>query len=120
MLKKALVMGAVALGLAYNPAAFARDYISIVGSSTVYPFATTVAEHVNATWDDLLDWLTEEPAEDFRGTMRHPGCLKLERLRADVLYEPCRMPAVRIGGLGVAAQHRNGNPRRFHFYVRDV
>jgi phosphate transport system substrate-binding protein len=49
MLKKTLVMGAVALGLAYNPAAFARDYISIVGSSTVYPFATTVAEHFGNT-----------------------------------------------------------------------
>ncbi len=44
MIKKALVMGAVALTLAYNPAVFARDYITIVGSSTVYPFTTTVAE----------------------------------------------------------------------------
>ena len=30
-------------GVAY--AQSARDYISIVGSSTVYPFSTTVAEH---------------------------------------------------------------------------
>jgi phosphate transport system substrate-binding protein len=49
MIKKTLAMGAVALGLAYNPAVFARDYISIVGSSTVYPFATTVAEHFGKT-----------------------------------------------------------------------
>ena len=45
MIKKTLVMSAVAVGLAYTPTAFARDYITIVGSSTVYPFATTVAEH---------------------------------------------------------------------------
>lgn len=44
MIKNTLVMGAVALGLAYNPAVFARDHITIVGSSTVYPFTTTVAE----------------------------------------------------------------------------
>ncbi|MGH8570537.1 MAG: phosphate ABC transporter substrate-binding protein, partial [Gammaproteobacteria bacterium] len=44
MIKNTLAMGAVALGLAYDPAVFARDYITIVGSSTVYPFATTVAE----------------------------------------------------------------------------
>ena len=49
MIKKTLVMGAVVLGLAYNPAVFARDYITIVGSSTVYPFATAVAEQFGKT-----------------------------------------------------------------------
>ncbi len=44
MIQKTLVMGAAALGLVYTADASARDYISIVGSSTVYPFATTVAE----------------------------------------------------------------------------
>jgi phosphate transport system substrate-binding protein len=33
------------LGLGLSTAQAARDYISIVGSSTVYPFATVVAEH---------------------------------------------------------------------------
>jgi phosphate transport system substrate-binding protein len=39
-----LVAAATALGLSGTAAAESRDYISIVGSSTVYPFATTVAE----------------------------------------------------------------------------
>ncbi|MDD5033228.1 MAG: substrate-binding domain-containing protein [Methylococcaceae bacterium] len=45
--KKFAMMGAVALGLSLSGSANAeeaRDYISAVGSSTVYPFATVVAE----------------------------------------------------------------------------
>ncbi len=54
MFKKALLLtGAVAMILAgmIQPAAAgsARDYISIVGSSTVYPFATVVAEQFGKT-----------------------------------------------------------------------
>jgi len=54
MIKKKLAfttaMAAVAVaGLAYAQAA--RDYISIVGSSTVYPFATVVAEQFGKTTD---------------------------------------------------------------------
>jgi phosphate transport system substrate-binding protein len=44
-MKATLVGAAAAVALASAPAtAIARDSISIVGSSTVYPFATTVAE----------------------------------------------------------------------------
>ena len=39
----ALILGATVLAAGSAPA-FARDQISIVGSSTVFPFATTVAE----------------------------------------------------------------------------
>ncbi|MGD9009874.1 MAG: substrate-binding domain-containing protein, partial [Desulfobacteraceae bacterium] len=54
MFKKALVItSAVALLLAgttgFAGAGAARDYISIVGSSTVYPFATVVAEQFGKT-----------------------------------------------------------------------
>jgi phosphate transport system substrate-binding protein len=52
-MKKALVLIAAAMFalMASNPAdaASARDYISIVGSSTVYPFATVVAEKFGKT-----------------------------------------------------------------------
>lgn len=41
---KKLLTIAVALGIAIAPAYAARDQIRIVGSSTVYPFTTTVAE----------------------------------------------------------------------------
>lgn len=54
MIKKALLLtGAVAMVLAgmtgIAGAESARDYISIVGSSTVYPFATVVAEQFGKT-----------------------------------------------------------------------
>ena len=48
-MKRALVLAAVAAALAGQ--AQARDYISIVGSSTVYPFATVVAEQFGKTTD---------------------------------------------------------------------
>ncbi len=39
-----LVFGLISLGLGNGFASSSRDYISVVGSSTVYPFATVVAE----------------------------------------------------------------------------
>lgn len=48
--KTAAIGLGVALGVASSQVAFAsRDYISIVGSSTVYPFATVVAERFGKT-----------------------------------------------------------------------
>jgi phosphate transport system substrate-binding protein len=45
-MKKTVVAATVtAFAASFVTQALARDYISIVGSSTVYPFATTVAEH---------------------------------------------------------------------------
>ncbi len=51
MLKKTLALAAMSATLAYGSAqaAAARDYVSIVGSSTVYPFATVVAEQFGKT-----------------------------------------------------------------------
>ena len=51
MLKKTLVLAALSAAIVSGTAqaAAARDYISIVGSSTVYPFATVVAEHLAKT-----------------------------------------------------------------------
>jgi len=46
--KSILVAGALTLAMT-APAMAARDYISIVGSSTVYPFATVVAEQFGKT-----------------------------------------------------------------------
>ncbi len=49
-MKVASILAAGALTLALTaPAMAARDYISIVGSSTVYPFATVVAEQFGKT-----------------------------------------------------------------------
>ena len=41
---KKIIVSLLALSFAVTSSASARDYISIVGSSTVYPFATLVAE----------------------------------------------------------------------------
>ncbi len=53
MRKKTIITAAIAtLAMAFSvnaQAASGRDYISIVGSSTVYPFATTVAEKFGKT-----------------------------------------------------------------------
>jgi len=42
---KKYLIAAIALSFAIAPAVAARDAIRIVGSSTVYPFTTTVAEN---------------------------------------------------------------------------
>lgn len=49
--KKTLVLATVSVALIFgvSQAAAVRDYISIVGSSTVYPFATVVAEQFGKT-----------------------------------------------------------------------
>jgi phosphate transport system substrate-binding protein len=51
MFKKTLVLAALSVAVVSGAAhaAAARDYISIVGSSTVYPFATVVAEQFGKT-----------------------------------------------------------------------
>lgn len=53
MLKKGIIFAAASLfavsAVSTVQAAAGRDYISIVGSSTVYPFATTVAEQFGKT-----------------------------------------------------------------------
>ncbi len=44
MTKRITLASSLLISLSLSAPAFARDYISIVGSSTVYPFATVVAE----------------------------------------------------------------------------
>ena len=41
---KKIILSISAIIIAFSSTVTARDYISIVGSSTVYPFATLVAE----------------------------------------------------------------------------
>lgn len=48
-MKKLTTVAVTAAALTLSVSAFARDNISIVGSSTVYPFATTVAEKFGKT-----------------------------------------------------------------------
>ncbi len=54
---KRLLLAASLLALAATPS-FARDQIRIVGSSTVYPFATVVAEAF-AKSNGMIEFVTE-------------------------------------------------------------
>jgi phosphate transport system substrate-binding protein len=49
--KVTLISAAIAVTATVSTTAMARDYIEIVGSSTVYPFATVVAENFSKTTD---------------------------------------------------------------------
>ncbi len=51
MNKSALLVGSAVLASSFSTAVLARDGISVVGSSTVYPFATVVAERFGKTTD---------------------------------------------------------------------
>lgn len=51
MNKSALIISSTLLATAFSANVLARDSISIVGSSTVYPFATVVAERFGKTTD---------------------------------------------------------------------
>ncbi|MEA3275226.1 MAG: PstS family phosphate ABC transporter substrate-binding protein [Pseudomonadota bacterium] len=48
-MNKTLVAAVTALAASFATQAVARDYITVVGSSTVFPFATTVAENFGRT-----------------------------------------------------------------------
>ena len=48
-MKKTLLAATMAAAVLQAPAALARDTISVVGSSTVYPFTTVVAERFGKT-----------------------------------------------------------------------
>lgn len=51
MNKSLFLAGSAVLAAAFSSSALARDSISVVGSSTVYPFATVVAERFGKTTD---------------------------------------------------------------------
>jgi len=51
MNRSSLLIGTAVLATTFSTGVFARDSISIVGSSTVYPFATVVAERFGRTTD---------------------------------------------------------------------
>ena len=46
---KKTILSAILIAFGFSGSAFARDQIQIVGSSTVYPFATVVAERFGKT-----------------------------------------------------------------------
>jgi len=131
MTNKTLVLGTVALGLAYNPAALARDYITIVGSSTVYPFATAVAEQFGQTSG------FKTPKIESTGTgggmklfcggvgVDHPDIVNASRRIKDSEVKTCEQNGVKdilevmIGYDGIIIANSKSSPK-YQLSVKDV
>ena len=132
MIKKTLVAGAALLGLAYNPTALAaRDYITIVGSSTVYPFATTVAEQFGKTGS------FKTPKIESTGTgggmklfcagvgVDHPDIANASRRIKDSEVKGCEQNGVKdilevkIGYDGIAIANSKASPQ-YKLSVKDL
>ena len=124
MIHKALV-GIIAAGVLAAGAAHAqsvRDQIRIVGSSTVYPFATTVAERFGKTT------LFKSPVVESTGSggglklfcagvgMAHPDIANSSRRIKKSEVEACRkngvadIVEVKIGYDGIVLAHAKGTP----------
>ncbi len=113
------------------PAQAARDHISIVGSSTVYPFATVVAERFGKTSD------FKTPKVESTGSggglklfcagvgVRHPDITNASRRIKKSEYEKCRkngvdeIVEVKIGYDGIAIANSKKLPR-FSLTLRDL
>ncbi len=129
--QKTLVIGAVALGLAHSAGAFARDYINIVGSSTVYPFATTVAEHFGKSAG------FKTPKIESTGTgggiklfcagvgIQHPDIANASRRIKDSEVKACEEKGVKdilevkIGYDGIAIANSKASPQ-YQMTVKDL
>lgn len=133
MVKRALFLGAV---LAASSAGFptvssARDYISVVGSSTVYPFATVVAERFGKSTG------MKTPKVESTGTgggmklfcagvgTGHPDIANASRRMKDSEFESCKKNGVaevveiKIGYDGIAIANSKKAPR-FDLALKDV
>ncbi|MGH8612413.1 MAG: PstS family phosphate ABC transporter substrate-binding protein [Gammaproteobacteria bacterium] len=121
-LKLGLVLAVVGTGYS-TVAQAARDYISIVGSSTVYPFTTVVAEHFGKATG------LKTPKVEATGTgggmklfcagvgVEHPDITNASRRMKDSEFELCRkngvtdIVEVKIGYDGIAIANSKQSPQ---------
>jgi phosphate transport system substrate-binding protein len=102
MVRKMMLSTAMAVTImGYASAALARDYISIVGSSTVYPFATVVAEQFGKTTN------FKTPKIESTGTgggmklfcqgvgVKHPDISNASRRIKESEFETCQQNGVK-------------------------
>lgn len=134
MVRKALILGAAALAAAVAGPVIAqagRDYVSIVGSSTVYPFATVVAEQFGKTTH------YKTPKIESTGSggglklfcagvgVQHPDITNASRRIKKSEIETCRKNGVRdivevkIGYDGIAVANSK-RAQRFDLTLRDL
>jgi len=123
-MKKTLISTAILAGmLAATATAGSRDYIYIVGSSTVYPFATVVAEHFGKATK------FKTPKIESTGSgggmklfcegvgVRHPDITNASRRIKKSEYDKCRAKGVKaivevkIGYDGIAIANSKKAPR---------
>jgi phosphate transport system substrate-binding protein len=134
MVRKAFILGAAALAAAVAGPVIAqagRDYVSIVGSSTVYPFATVVAEQFGKTTH------YKTPKIESTGSggglklfcagvgVQHPDITNASRRIKKSEIETCRKNGVRdivevkIGYDGIAVANSK-RAQRFDLTLRDL
>lgn len=133
MVRKPVVMAAVtsALLAAAASAQAARDYISIVGSSTVYPFATVVAEQYGKATK------FKTPKVESTGTgggfklfcagvaVEHPDVTNASRAIKKTEYDTCQKNGVKdiievkIGYDGIAVANSRKSPQ-LRLTLRDI
>jgi len=132
--KAALVCSAVAAAIATAGlvnAQAARDYISVVGSSTVYPFATVVAEQFGKTSD------FKTPKIESTGSggglklfcagvgVEHPDITNASRKIKDSEIESCKkngvtdVVEVKVGYDGIAIANSKDAPH-YNLTVKDI
>lgn len=122
MIKKTLALAAIAT-VAVAGSADARDQIRIVGSSTVYPFATTVAEQFGKTTD------FKTPVIESTGSggglklfcagvgIEHPDVTNASRAIKSSEIETCKkngvtnITEVKIGYDGIVVANSKAGPR---------
>ncbi|MCB1735561.1 MAG: PstS family phosphate ABC transporter substrate-binding protein [Gammaproteobacteria bacterium] len=118
-----LLTAAIAAAFSANVNAAGRDYVSIVGSSTVYPFATVVAEHFGKTSE------YKTPKIESTGSggglklfcagvgVEHPDITNASRRIKKSEYDQCQgngvkdIVEVKIGYDGIAVANSKEAPR---------
>ena len=131
MKKKLAIAALSAMTLAGGANAASRDYIYIVGSSTVYPFATVVAEHFGKATR------FKTPKIESTGSgggmklfcegvgVKHPDITNASRRIKKSEYDKCQangvkgIVEVKIGYDGIAIANSKRAPR-FHLTRKDI
>lgn len=135
MNKKTIVLGAMALGLAIAGPAHAeggRDYLSIVGSSTVYPFSAVVAETLGK------GGTFKTPKVESTGTgggiklfcggegVQHPDIVNASRKMKKTEFEACQkagvkeIAEVKIGFDGIVLAYSKKSKTKWELTSKEI
>ncbi|MFZ4701001.1 MAG: substrate-binding domain-containing protein [Candidatus Methylumidiphilus sp.] len=135
MNKKFMIFGAMALGLSLSGPAQAeggRDYLSIVGSSTVYPFSSVVAEQFGKSGN------FKTPKVESTGTgggvklfcggvgVQHPDIVNASRKMKKTEFEACQkagvteISEVKIGFDGIVVAYSKKSKANWQLTSKEI